>query len=88
MGDGSVSTLRLTRKEIDFPIGYGSWIVDLELCMERCAEDAGVTPPPARQSSTESQEGKGELGGLPAALEAAVLGQVDKAMEARASGKK
>ena len=49
---------KLTRKELDFPLGVGSDIVDVEVEMERVAETQAE--PPARVSSIESRAGKGE----------------------------
>lgn len=49
---------RLARKELDFPLGVGSDIVDVEIEMERV--DETLAEPPARVSSIESLAGKGE----------------------------
>ena len=49
---------KLTRKELDFPLGLGSDIIDVEIEMERA--DEMLAEPPARVSSIESRAGKGE----------------------------
>jgi len=49
---------KLTRKELDFPLGVGSDIVDVEIDMESVGET--LAEPPARVSSIESRAGKGE----------------------------
>ena len=49
---------KLTRKELDFPLGVGSDIIDVEIEMERV--DERLAEPPARVSSVESRAGKGE----------------------------
>ena len=48
----------LTREELDFPLGVGSDIIDVEIEMERAEET--LAEPPARVSSIESRAGKGE----------------------------
>ena len=53
-----VKKWKLTRKELDFPLGVGSDIVDVEVEMERVDETLGE--PPARVSSLESRAGMGE----------------------------
>ena len=78
---------RLGRKEIDFPLGVGSHLVDVTVAMEWCPPDAEDTRPPSRQSSRDSAEGKGEPTGLAAALEAAAIGQTQEAVDATAVGK-
>lgn len=57
----------LTRKEVDFPLGLGSAIVDVEISLEAC-EETDTVQPPARQTSEQSQ-GRSEPGGV-AALQA------------------
>lgn len=49
---------KLTRKELDFPLGVGSDIIDVEIEMERV--DEMLAEPPARVSSIESRAGMGE----------------------------
>lgn len=49
---------KLERRELDFPLGVGSDIVDVEIEMERV--DETLAEPPARVSSIESRAGKGE----------------------------
>ncbi|KII91188.1 hypothetical protein PLICRDRAFT_156068 [Plicaturopsis crispa FD-325 SS-3] len=67
--------LQLTRKDVDFPIGLGSGIIDIEIAMEWCPE-ANAVQPPARQSSEElNVEGSAEPGGgLAATLQAVAAG--------------
>jgi len=48
----------LTRKELDFPLGVGGDIVDVEIEMERV--DETLAEPPARVSSIDSRAGNGE----------------------------
>ena len=58
MGDTSAAagtfSLRLTRKELDFPLGIGSYILDVEVAMERCTQGEAVRLPPARLGSSDS----------------------------------
>lgn len=49
---------KLTRKELDFPLGVGSDIIDVEIEMERA--DEILAEPPARVNSIESRAGRGE----------------------------
>jgi len=49
---------KLARKELDFPLGVGSDIIDVEIEMERV--DETLAEPPARATSTESRVGNGE----------------------------
>lgn len=49
---------KLTRGELDFPLGVGTDIIDVEVEMERV--DETLAEPPARVSSMESRAGKGE----------------------------
>ncbi|KAF9788692.1 phosphatases II [Thelephora terrestris] len=73
---------KLTRKELDFPLGVGSDIVDVEVEMERV--DEALSEPPARVSSIESRAGKGEPS-FNAVNVAHTLasGDVENALEAR-----
>ena len=80
------TTLRLTRKEVDFPLGIGSNIVDVEVSLELCSKHANVIDSSARQGSLESQQGKGDPAGLATAIQAAVSGQVSEALEAVQAG--
>ena len=48
------ATLVLTRKEIDFPVGIGSNIIDVSVSMEWCSEAADAMNTPERLSSAES----------------------------------
>lgn len=56
--EGKKKRWKLTKKELDFPLGLGSDIVDVEIEMERA--DEMLAEPPARVSSVESRAGKGE----------------------------
>lgn len=58
------TTLHLTRKELDFPVGVGANLIDVDVSMEWCPETADVLSPPERVSSTEMEEGKGEPAGV------------------------
>ncbi|KAK7683205.1 hypothetical protein QCA50_013878 [Cerrena zonata] len=81
---GSSTTLRLNRKELDFPLGIGANIIDLEVTMEWGSETAGVIAPPARQTSPDSLAGKGEPTGLAAGVKAiSAAGNIGEAMEAK-----
>ncbi|KAI0646393.1 phosphatases II [Trametes meyenii] len=80
---GEGATLVLTRKEVDFPVGIGSSILDVGVSMEWCSEAADVVSPPARQGSAESVEGQGEPTSVAAALQAAASGQVHGLAEAK-----
>ncbi|KAJ7151115.1 phosphatases II [Mycena filopes] len=75
----------LTRKEVDFPLGVGSALVDVEIEMEwlRGADSEGVQPP-ARQTSADSEEGAmGEPAGIAATIEAVTAGNIADAVEAK-----
>ncbi|KAI0674415.1 phosphatases II [Trametes maxima] len=80
---GESATLVLTRKEVDFPVGIGSSILDVEVSMEWCSEAADVVSPPVRQGSAESAEGQGEPTSVAATLQAAASGQVQGLSEAK-----
>ncbi|CAL1709124.1 unnamed protein product [Somion occarium] len=80
---GAVTTLRLSRKELDFPLGIGSNIIDLEVTMEWCSESADVVEPPVRQGSPESQAGEGEPTGFAATVQAIATGNPREAVEAK-----
>ena len=77
---------RLTRKEIDFPLGIGSHIIDVEVTMEWCAADADIISPPARQDSQDSAEGRGDPSGIGAAIHAAAIGEAQHAADASRVG--
>lgn len=73
----------LTRKEIDFPLGIGAALIDVEITISACSVSGDDTiQPPARHTSKESREGDGksEPAGFVATVEAAVsaagLGEV------------
>ena len=72
--DEKVRHLKLSRKEIDFPVGIGSALIDVQVSMERC-EDSSAEPP----SRMESKEGKGEpTGDISSAL---MTGNITEAVE-------
>ncbi|KAF8067782.1 hypothetical protein FPV67DRAFT_1669665 [Lyophyllum atratum] len=63
------TTFRLTRKELDFPLGLGSGIVDVEIQMEWVGTaDAEVVQPPARMESKEEAPEAEGVGAVAAAL--------------------
>ena len=48
----------LTRKELDFPLGVGSAIADVEISLQTCEEaEADRIQPPAWRTNQESPEG-------------------------------
>jgi len=73
---------KLARKELDFPLGVGSDIVDVEIEMERVNET--LAEPPARVNSAESRAGKGEPSSTVANVAyTLVSGDVEDAMKAQ-----
>ena len=44
-GDTGPTEMRLNRKDIDFPIGPGSWLVDVTLNMRWAGSEAAHTAP-------------------------------------------
>jgi phosphatidylinositol-3,4,5-trisphosphate 3-phosphatase/dual-specificity protein phosphatase PTEN len=77
----------LTRKEVDFPLGIGSGILDVEICLEWLRPtDTELVQPPARLSSQEEEaQGKsGEPSGVAAvhAITAATVTDVIHAKQA------
>ncbi|KAJ7695502.1 hypothetical protein B0H17DRAFT_1131536 [Mycena rosella] len=70
------TTFTLTRKEVDFPLGVGSTIVDVAIEME-WAEGEAVQPPARAQSA----EGMGEPG--PGIVEAVAAGNIKDAVETK-----
>ncbi|KAL7284123.1 hypothetical protein ACG7TL_001404 [Trametes sanguinea] len=70
------ATLVLARKEIDFPVGIGSNIVDVSVSMEWCSEAADVMKQPATEEGTDPGEGNGESTGIAATLQAVASGEV------------
>ncbi|TRM68147.1 hypothetical protein BD626DRAFT_424809 [Schizophyllum amplum] len=74
----SRTTMHLTRKELDFPIGIGEHVLDVEIDMEWLRpEDAEAVQPPAREDSQEAVEA-GEPAGLAAQMPAVVAGRTVK----------
>jgi phosphatidylinositol-3,4,5-trisphosphate 3-phosphatase and dual-specificity protein phosphatase PTEN len=78
-------TFHLTRKEIDFPLGIGSNIIDVEVTMKWCAESADVLSPPSRQESTKSGDTDPD-GSATAAVQSAIGGTGQGAVEAAQVG--
>ena len=74
------TTFRLSRQEVDFPLGLGSHIVDVTASLEWCGPSpVDVVDPPPRQSSEDSAQGKSEPTGLGTALDAAAAGKLGDA---------
>lgn len=63
----------LSRKEIDFPLGFGAALLDVEITLSSCSvtEQDIVVQSPTRQTSQESKE-EGGKGAEPAATLQAV----------------
>lgn len=81
--------LTLTRKEIDFPLGIGSMLVDVEIPLEWIpSSEAVVEQVPARQTSDEALvEGDKEPAGFSATVQGVAAGELGEAMKAsQASG--
>ncbi|KAH9926719.1 phosphatases II [Fomitopsis serialis] len=77
---GQSSTLVLTRKELDFPVGIGANIIDVTVSMDWVPEKADVLDPPSREGSLASRQGRGEPAVLASSLLAAsdpIAGVVD-----------
>ena len=74
----------LTRKELDFPLGVGSAIVDVDISLEACEEvEPKIVQPPARQANQESRDdGMGELACITTA-QPTTAGGVVEAVEAK-----
>lgn len=51
----SPTEFKLTRKEVDFPLGPGSWLIDVTLEMEWAGKEAAavVPKPPKKQQTPE-----------------------------------
>ncbi|KAF7336087.1 Phosphatases II [Mycena sanguinolenta] len=75
----------LKRKEVDFPVGVGSALIDVEMEMEWLrTTDSEAIQPPARQTSADSAAGeKAEPAGLAATVEAITAGNITDAVEAK-----
>lgn len=79
-GSTQSTTLVLTRKELDFPIGIGANIIDVAVTLEWVPVPADVLDPPSREGSLASCKGSNEPSTLPAVLQAVgdpVAGMVD-----------
>ena len=78
--------MHLTRKELDFPIGIGEHLVDVDIEMEWLRpEDAEAVQPPAREDSLEEEqagEPKGLAAQAPAVVAGRTMGDVVEAGEA------
>ena len=78
----TTSTFVLKRKEIDFPLGVGSYIVDVEISLEWLKDtEIEVVQPPARV--TTEDEVTVEPSGLAATVEAVTAGSVPEVVEAK-----
>jgi phosphatidylinositol-3,4,5-trisphosphate 3-phosphatase/dual-specificity protein phosphatase PTEN len=75
----------LTRKEVDFPLGVGSALIDVEISLEVCGEaEARMVHPLMRQTSQKSREGEHEPTGIAAiTVTAATAGGVEEAVKTR-----
>ncbi|KAL0069598.1 Telomerase protein component 1 [Marasmius tenuissimus] len=82
------TTIKLTRKELDFPLGVGSSIVDVEITLEWVtrADNDRVQPPAVATPAEEKEEGRSEPMGLTAAAQAVTTGQGISAVEAKQAG--
>lgn len=77
------TTLILTRKDLDFPLGVGSNIVDVSVSMQWCPESEDILEPPARVDSMQSAHGGSEPAGAMATLQAVTAGDAGQMMEAK-----
>ena len=75
--------LTFTKKDLDFPLGVGSNIVDVTVSIAWCPEAEDVLEPSQRAGSMESTRGEGEPAGAMATLQAVTAGDVDQVMEAK-----
>lgn len=82
MSSEQTTRFRLSRKEVDFPLGLGKGLLDVEVCMEPC--DEPYVEPLCRVNSAESREGNGEpVGAASNALEAIAAGNIGEAVESK-----
>lgn len=80
----TTSKLVLTRKELDFPLGVGSYIIDVEITLEWLKDtEVEVVQPPARTTTEEEKVASKEPAGLAATVEAVTAGNVAEAVEAK-----
>ncbi|CCM04740.1 uncharacterized protein FIBRA_06929 [Fibroporia radiculosa] len=80
---GPSATLALQRKEVDFPIGIGSNIIDVAVSMEWVLEGAQALEPPSREGSLASRQGRGEPAGIASSLHAATAGDFRRVVESK-----
>jgi phosphatidylinositol-3,4,5-trisphosphate 3-phosphatase/dual-specificity protein phosphatase PTEN len=75
----------LTREELDFALGIGSAIIDVEISMQVCGEaEADTVQPLARQTSQElGDEEVDESAGITSAVITAAAGGVKEAVEVK-----
>ncbi|KAJ6590565.1 phosphatases II [Mycena vulgaris] len=78
---GAPTTFTLTRKEVDFPLGVGSAIVDVAIEME-WADGEGVQPPARAESGDEPNEPAN-----PGIVEAVAAGNIRDLVEAKQAAK-
>jgi phosphatidylinositol-3,4,5-trisphosphate 3-phosphatase/dual-specificity protein phosphatase PTEN len=76
-----ITRFLLTRKEVDFPLGVGSAIIDVEISLEAC-EYTDTVQPPARQTNEESHEHE-EPTGVAGTLQAIQAGGIGEAVEVK-----
>ena len=70
-GNTQSTTLVLTRKEVDFPIGIGANIIDVTVALEWVPALADLLEPPSREGSLASSKDRDEPSDtLPAVLQA------------------
>jgi len=77
--------LVLTRKEIDFPLGIGSDIIDVEILMEWLKESDGeaVQPPARPREDRETVVSHSEPTGLATTMQAATADTLREVVEAK-----
>ncbi|KAG8905161.1 large subunit of alpha-aminoadipate reductase, partial [Tulasnella sp. 417] len=80
---------KLTRKEVDFPLGPGSWLIDLTLEMEWAGKEAAAAvpkPPKKEQTPEKTAEivagavAEGDVSQVPGALQAETQTNLDAAV--------
>lgn len=85
--DTPTTKILLTRKEVDFPLGVGAALIDVEISLSEVttSKDSNSSEqPPERQTSRDEREGEGEPeAGIAATLEAVVKGDIGGAVEVR-----
>ena len=77
------ATLKLTRQEVDFALGVGSHIVDVEVNLEWCSESADVILPLERQIHVETGGEKREPAGVAVTSTTIAASSVSECIEAK-----